>query len=404
MRLIFLSPLVLFALLLYLAGSGQVTALSSSQAGPQLIHWRARDGAFSSWELHGAEVAADGTVHLSAGAAETKGIFHGDILSPEMAAQPFEEAIASWNVQTPPGTWIDVEMRVWIGEEATDWFQMATWTSASSGSIRRQSIEGQGDDRVAINVDTLVLKEGAGRADKVQLRLRLLSNVAGASPSVQGAAVSVSDHRLANPPLSTGNPALWNRALPVPPCSQMVYPDGGEVWCSPTATSMVIGYWRQQAGDANAAGSCEERVRHAVDGVYDYVYEGHGNWPFNVAYAATQGLEGYVTRLRGLDQAEEWIARGVPVVVSFGWGEGDLDGAPLPQSNGHLAVLSGFDASGNPIVHDPAAPSDASVPRAYPRAQFERLWLAHSGGTAYIIAPPAFFDPPLPLYLPLITR
>ena len=34
-------------------------------------------------------------------------------------------------------------------------------------------------------------------------------------------------------------PALWDTLINVPECSQMVYPDGGEVWCSPTSTSMV---------------------------------------------------------------------------------------------------------------------------------------------------------------------
>ena len=68
----------------------------------------------------------------------------------------------------------------------------------------------------------------------------------------------------------------------------MVYPDGGEVWCSPTSTSMVLAYW---AGDT---GPCEPRVRAAVEGVYDWVYDGHGNWPFNTAYAATAGPGGHV--------------------------------------------------------------------------------------------------------------
>ena len=29
-------------------------------------------------------------------------------------------------------------------------------------------------------------------------------------------------------------------------------------------------------------------MRAAVAGVYDWHYDGHGNWPFNTAYAATQ--------------------------------------------------------------------------------------------------------------------
>lgn len=34
------------------------------------------------------------------------------------------------------------------------------------------------------------------------------------------------------------------------------------------------------------------RVRAAVDGVYDWIYDGHGNWPFNTAFASTFGYEG----------------------------------------------------------------------------------------------------------------
>ena len=164
----------------------------------------------------------------------------------------------------------------------------------------------------------------------------------------------------------------------------MVYPDGGEVWCSPTSVAMVLGYWEGERGGAGCAG----RVRAAVEGVYDRVYGGHGNWAFNVAYAATQGMEAFVTRLTGLAGAEPWTAAGVPLVLSYGWRRGELRGAPLPSSNGHLAVLAGFDGAGDPVLYDPAAPRDGAVRRTYPRAQLEALWLSHSGGTAYVIGPP----------------
>jgi hypothetical protein len=59
----------------------------------------------------------------------------------------------------------------------------------------------------------------------------------------------------------------------------MIYPNGGNVWCSPTSTSMVLAYLDKYTGD------CEPRVRAAVDAVFDWVYDGHGNWPFNTAYA-----------------------------------------------------------------------------------------------------------------------
>jgi hypothetical protein len=162
----------------------------------------------------------------------------------------------------------------------------------------------------------------------------------------------------------------------------MVYPDGGEVWCSPTSTSMVLGYWDQDSGP------CEPRVRAAVAGVYDWLYDGDGNWPFNTAYAATHNLTAVVARFTSFAQAETWIAAGVPVVISYAWGKRELTGAPIPTSSGHLAVLVGFDSAGNPIVNDPAAPSNDTVRRTYLRSELESLWLKNSGGTVYLIYPP----------------
>jgi hypothetical protein len=47
----------------------------------------------------------------------------------------------------------------------------------------------------------------------------------------------------------------------------------------------------------------------------------------------------------------------------------------------------GFDRAGNPVLNDPAAASNETVRRSYPRLAFERLWQEHSGGTVYIMAP-----------------
>ena len=169
----------------------------------------------------------------------------------------------------------------------------------------------------------------------------------------------------------------------------MVYADGGRAWCSPTSTSMIVGYWLRDERP------CEPRVRAAVAGVYDPTYRGHGNWPFNTAYAASQGLEAYVARLESMAQAEPWIAAGVPVAFSFAFKVGELPGAPISSTNGHLAVLVGFDAAGNPIVNDPAAPADRSVRRVYPRGALEGVWLGASGGTVYLIYPPDWSTPTL---------
>jgi hypothetical protein len=236
-----------------------------------------------------------------------------------------------------------------------------------------------------------VIADGKPAADALQVKVRFMTARPDAVPSLRLAAVAVSTaprRGAPAPAASAGDPARWGKILDVPACTQS-YPDGGEGWCSPTSTSMLVGYW------AHDTGPCEPRVRAAVDGVYDWVYKGHGNWPFNTAYAAGRGLEAYVTRFRSLADAEPWIAAGVPVGISYSWKAGELTGAPVRSSDGHLGVLVGFDDHGDPVVNDPAAKGDGAsgVRRTYRRAELENVWVGHSGGTAYVAYPPVWPTP-----------
>ena len=360
--------------------------------------WRAAAGGLSGWQRSGVRLAADGTLQLGPDASPGRdpyppggynghNFYNGGSFVVGEATGPvvltsfgFFQAIASWNADTPAGTWIETLIQARIGTRWTKWYNLGVW-AADSSTIERHSVNQQGDADGFVAVDTLVLTDKKTPANALRLRVRLFSAGGTATPTVRNLAVAYSTTPAKPDALAPGNASRWNRVLAVPECSQMVYPDGGEVWCSPTSTAMVLSYWQ------NNTGPCEPRVRAAVEGVYDWLYDGHGNWPFNTAYAATQGLEGYVARFTNLAQAEEWIAAGVPVIISYAWKKSSLTGAPIPSSNGHLAVLVGFDAAGNPVVNDPAAPDDASVQRTYQRSELESLWLEHSGGTVYLIYP-----------------
>jgi hypothetical protein len=149
---------------------------------------------------------------------------------------------------------------------------------------------------------------------------------------------------------------------------------------------MVLAYW-----------GTDVTVPEAAAATYDETYGGTGNWTFNTAWAASLGFEAHVTRLGSLAKVGRWIEAGVPIVISLAWHDGDLPGAPIEASDGHLLVVRGFDEAGDPIVNDPAAPSDAEVRRVYPREALERLWLASSGGVAYVIHPPGHAGPDLAL-------
>ena len=118
------------------------------------------------------------------------------------------------------------------------------------------------------------------------------------------------------------------------------------------------------------------------------MYGGNGNWPFNTAYASSFGLRASVNRFDSLGQVERWVAAGVPVVASIAWKRGELSGAPIPGSDGHLLVIRGFDLSGNVIVNDPAGRDDSQVRRVYRRDEFARAWFSSgSDGVAYLVYP-----------------
>jgi hypothetical protein len=185
-------------------------------------------------------------------------------------------------------------------------------------------------------------------------------------------------------------------SLAVPGYSQMIhrgqdpeYGGGGEAWCSPTSLAMVLGYYRRlppASAYAWANPSYADRwVNHLARLTYDHRYRGTGNWPFNTAVGATRVADAFVTRLPDLRTAERFLRSGIPLVVSIRFGRGQLSGAPISSSSGHLVVLAGLTATGNPVVMDPAASSDATVRHVYDRAQFERAWLGGSGGMAYVL-------------------
>jgi len=303
----------------------------------------------------------------------------GTLESPLIAtAHPFDVAIPSWIATTPPGTWLELELRAALpGGGRTAWYTMARWASETS-TLRRGSVDGQGDAHARVATDTLELRGEAAPSTAIQYRLTLCTTDLAASPSVCRVRVMTSDstREPRGLPLPTER-AAWGTEIAVPSVSQRVADDRARGWCSPTATSMVLGRWGHQVS-----------VPVAAAATYDHTYAGTGNWAFNTAWAGTYGLDAFVTRLGSLVQVEQLVEAGVPVIVSLAFGEGELSGAPIAASDGHLIVIRGFDAAGDVIVNDPAGASDAEVRRVYRRDELERSWLSGSGGAAYLIHPP----------------
>jgi hypothetical protein len=321
------------------------------------------------------------------------------------------ELVASWNATTPPGTWVEVSMAGTTNLGATTkWYVLGRWSGGddtAAGDIHRTSVPSQGDADGSVAVDTFQAASGKW-LDRWQLKVTLyrLSGTT-QSPVVRsvGAMASrlPSDKTVAVSPLGGAEGVV----LSVPTYSQEThigqYPQwdgGGEAWCSATSTAMVLDYYGAGPTAEETAwvdpSYTDPQVDHSARSVFDYSYDGAGNWPFNTAYAGSRGVDAFITRLRSLTEAEQFIKAGIPLVASLSFKKSDLPGAGY-GTNGHLMVIVGFDAAGNVVVNDPAShliASDDQVRTTYDRAAFENAWVPHSGGLVYVIHPEGVPLPP----------
>jgi Peptidase_C39 like family len=319
----------------------------------------------------------------------------------------FNELVSSWNADTPAGTYVQSEIRPQIDDgHWAKWYILGRWSSGDS-DFHRTSVGGQGDADGFVSIDTFFTKDHAAIA--YQLRLTLYSRDS-STPTVtrySAVASNLTNQKNVFPSKTTMKSDV---DLNVPQYSQEThhgqYPqfdNGGEAWCSPTSTAMVVKYWALQgrASQPTAVdyGSMSPQypdmaVDYTARMVYDYHYNGAGNWPFNTAYAATRGLVADVTQLHTLAEAEPFIKAGIPLVASIAFTSNKLTGA-IKSTDGHLVVIGGFTKDGNVIVYDPASPTNDTVRHVYDREQFERAWIPASGGIVYVDRPAGWAMPSL---------
>jgi hypothetical protein len=314
-----------------------------------------------------------------------------------------DEAIVSWNAETPTGTWVEPAFRGKLPNgKWTKWYVMGRWTSGmdfKGGDIHRTSVDGQNDADGQVFTDTFSAISGKEPV-AYQTRVRML-RPAGSHASPRVDSMTTMTNELLGAPGATSKFTLGRHVeLKVPTYSQNVhageFPDfggGGEVWCSPTSSSMVQDYWghRVPQWELNKVDGLDKikqdrQVDYAALHAWDYAYEGSGNWPFNAAYAHRFGLKTQITRLRSLAEAERFIKAGIPVITSLSWTKEEMPEAGW-ESTGHLMVLVGFTKDGDPIMNDPNGKTNKDVRRVYTRKNFEKVWLKSSGGNVYLYTP-----------------
>jgi hypothetical protein len=306
---------------------------------------------------------------------------------------PANEIIVSWNADAPVGTGLKIEARAWCSEHATKFYTLGLW-SKDGQSFPRESVEHQKDADGDVHTDTLALNRPATR---LQLRVTLMGKTApdpdanskvekveAFQPTLKFLGVSLADTHLALNTFSLLEPnrSVWGKEITVPGKTQLGWP-GGSGWCSPTSTSMTLAFWARSLNRPEL----DIPVPDAARAIHDRVYNGTGNWPFNTAFAGSfPGIRAYVTRLSDIRELEDWIAIGIPPIVSVSYDL--LKGKPHDNDPGHLMVCDGFTKDGDIVLNDPAHhPERGEVcRRVFPRADFLRGW-NRSRYLVYLIYP-----------------
>jgi len=309
----------------------------------------------------------------------------GVLETPEIVAgKPFTEVVPSWNAYTPDGAYLIVLAKVRIDGTWTRWYKMELYDVSDKPEPKKSF--GDSDEIVRCPNDTLVI-QGGKRADAVKVRCELRSTDGKTYPMLRFISVNTNDPVGWKEDIPSVKSA-WGTELDVPYLCQLSV-KGGSVWCSPTSTAMVLGYWSRKLNRPEMTVGITE----CAGGCLDHRWGGTGHWSFNTAYATEfKGMRGYVDRFSSISRIEWWIARGVPVIVSLDYTR--LNRRDTDNVLGHLMVIRGFTKEGDPIFNDPWAHLDkgGQLRKVFKRADLEYGWLGPdaSEGAVYIIYPEGY--------------
>jgi hypothetical protein len=360
-----------------------VSAEANVIGGRRLFKFQSKSD-FRTFAVCGArwDAAASGFVFDSHGAKSDEDPFpYGTVESPDIEIGfPCDQIVVSWNSITPPGSYLTVYIQARSGGFWSRRFTVAIW-NRDNRPVNRMSVNGQKDEIGGMEADILRLKMPA---DAFRVSAKLSSLDGRTYPTLRLLAAQALNSKDINVRMSPRK-SVWGKDLTVPERSQLTIPQGNR-FCSATSTAMVLDYWARKLGRPELSVPLQE----AVDRIYDKEFGGTGNWPFNAAFAAEfGGLRAYVTRFAGIPMIEEWIAKGVPVIVSMDYNI--LRHRESQGKMGHLMVFRGFTKEGDCIINDPYTKLDKgeSVRKIFTRADFEPSWLSNKAamGTVYLIYP-----------------
>ena len=282
-------------------------------------------------------------------------------LRPQSSPQPWNLGLPSWNGTAPDDNGgFRVFIRVPYLAGWSPWLDIGYWKANLWPGGKTTAFSGGKIDIDIVQLDYYVSKWQFA----IQFKRNSSTN---ASPSLQRLSLFASDSRSDQ---NIDYAAILNEkpaALFIPTTFLAQYRLSDEIGsriCSPTTVAMILKSYHINV----------DPLQFAWDTLDPY-YDIFGVWPRVVQNGSEYGLRGYVTRYRTWGQAREVLAKGGRIGMSIG----------RPLYGGHLVMLAGFTANGDPIVHDPARSNDG-YGHVFNKSDLSHSWF-DKGGVAYTFFP-----------------
>jgi len=283
----------------------------------------------------------------------------------------FKQLIFSWNAYRPKQGYFTfyIQSRDAASKKWSSWYKMVEWGAAVQRSHLVKLIAGN-PEYVYVRLEQPNGKYADG------FRLRVEAHGQAQLADLRFLSVSISDFtKFSIEPVAKHANLPSIKIIGVPKYSQMTLAhEDCKTMCSPTATSMQLGYITKKWIDP---------IEFATKS-YDHGLGAYGSWPFNVAHAfeICPNKTFRLTRLTGFAELYQYLSLDIPVVVSV---RGYLDGAPQEYKNGHLITVIGWDQDHQCVIcHDPAIVGDENVEHCYKLSHFLRSWES-SHRLAYVV-------------------
>ncbi len=304
----------------------------------------------------------------------------GSYTSPPFVAEKFRELIPSWNADTPPGTSIEMQVRVQVQGRWSRWFSFGKWSVFEE----RSSPPAHGDEMALVDAEVLRVLPALPPAEAAQMRVHLHSADDKLTPTVLLMAAATRPELPAETKLYAGE-----RVLEMPAYSALVRdPAIAARIGGATSLTMLMNRW--------GADVLPEEVARCI---YDAGAGKYENLAFLSAAGGIYDFESFVG-FGGVStlRREVWMGQGIAAQLHYrtpALAEAEeaqeeetkpppegrdnrpiLPGATV-DSRGHLVVVRGFTkVQGEEFVvlNDPLAPSNEAVVRQVPLALFERMY------------------------------